>query len=141
MMLNRALLKKAAPIPTEAVMHDWWIALAASAFGQIHFLEAPTLLYRQHDSNDTGARRYGLLSFLLSSNKRAKYKQTLLKKQSQAQAFLSRYENILDHPRQEILKGYLKFENARGYQKIRLMQKYSFYKTGLLRNFFQLISR
>ena len=29
-MANRALVRKAAPIPPEAVLHDWWLALVAS---------------------------------------------------------------------------------------------------------------
>ncbi|NLF31863.1 MAG: glycosyltransferase family 2 protein [Planctomycetes bacterium] len=58
-MINAALRERAAPIPVEAVMHDWWLALAAAAFGTIEAIERPTLLYRQHGSNDTGAKRWG----------------------------------------------------------------------------------
>ena len=58
-MINAALRERAAPIPPEAVMHDWWLALTAAAFGAIEAIDRPTLLYRQHDSNDTGAKRWG----------------------------------------------------------------------------------
>ncbi len=47
-MANRALVRKASPIPPEAVMHDWWLALVAAAFGRIERVEDPTVLYRRH---------------------------------------------------------------------------------------------
>ena len=59
-LLNRALLQKALPIPAEALMHDWWLALVASANGVIGFLPEPAVLYRQHGSNVLGAQGIGL---------------------------------------------------------------------------------
>ena len=59
-LLNRALLKTALPIPAEALMHDWWLALVASATGAIGFAAEPAVLYRQHGSNVLGARGTGL---------------------------------------------------------------------------------
>jgi len=57
---NRALLKLATPIPEEALMHDWWMALCAAACGQIGFIEKPLTFYRQHSDNTIGAK--GLLN-------------------------------------------------------------------------------
>lgn len=57
-MLNRALAELALPIPTEAIMHDWWLALVATRFGRAQTLDRPTVLYRQHGRNDVGARRW-----------------------------------------------------------------------------------
>ena len=59
-LLNRALVQKVLPIPPEALMHDWWLALVASAFGQIALVEEPGVLYRQHSSNVLGAQGLGL---------------------------------------------------------------------------------
>ena len=59
-LLNRALLQKALPIPAEALMHDWWLALVASRFGEIAFLPEPTVQYRQHGANVLGAQGLGL---------------------------------------------------------------------------------
>jgi glycosyltransferase involved in cell wall biosynthesis len=58
-LFNRALLQMALPIPTEALMHDWWLALVASAFGQIALVEQPGVLYRQHGANVLGAPGLG----------------------------------------------------------------------------------
>lgn len=55
-MVNRALYQRARPVPQEAIMHDWWLALVASCFGSCSFLNQVTLLYRQHGANVIGAR-------------------------------------------------------------------------------------
>lgn len=57
-LLNEALLRKALPIPTTAIMHDWWLALVAAAFGHIRFLPERTVQYRQHGGNTLGAREW-----------------------------------------------------------------------------------
>ncbi len=54
-LCNRALLNCALPIPEQALMHDWWLALVASLTGQIDYLDRPTVFYRQHASNVLGA--------------------------------------------------------------------------------------
>ncbi len=62
-MINRALLDFALPIPTSALMHDWWLALCAAACGQLAFLPDATVLYRQHGKNDVSAREFwGMLN-------------------------------------------------------------------------------
>ena len=58
-LLNRPLLARALPIPAQALMHDWWLALVASALGCIDALPQPTVLYRQHSSNVRGSRGLG----------------------------------------------------------------------------------
>lgn len=55
MLINHAL----AQLWTETknlIMHDWYLALLAAAFGQLIYIDQPTELYRQHDSNVLGAR-------------------------------------------------------------------------------------
>ena len=39
---------------TQVIMHDWWIYLYVSAFGEVIFDEEPTILYRQHQGNVLG---------------------------------------------------------------------------------------
>lgn len=56
-LINRPLAKLAQPMPVSSYMHDWWIALIASALGHARFLVAPTVLYRQHDRNVLGASK------------------------------------------------------------------------------------
>lgn len=57
-LCNEALVRRALPIPVAAVMHDWWLALVAGAFGTLGFLDEPLLEYRQHGANTIGAKEY-----------------------------------------------------------------------------------
>jgi len=50
-MVNRPLLELAIPMPADAMMHDWWLALCAAACGSIEFIEKPTVAYRRHGAN------------------------------------------------------------------------------------------
>ena len=59
-LMNRALLAAALPIPAEATMHDHWLSLVASCLGEIAWLPQPTVLYRQHRDNVIGATGVGL---------------------------------------------------------------------------------
>lgn len=54
-VINRPLRLQARPIPVEAIMYDHWLALVAATTGAIAFIDDPTVLYRQHDSNAIGA--------------------------------------------------------------------------------------
>jgi rhamnosyltransferase len=54
-VLNRALLEVAVPLP-QVIMHDWWLALCAAALGRLLYLPEATVLYRQHGSNAQGSR-------------------------------------------------------------------------------------
>jgi hypothetical protein len=55
-MINKPLRDKPCQSPDEAMMHDWWLVLVAAAFGHIDFTSEPTLLYRQHERSDIGAK-------------------------------------------------------------------------------------
>ncbi|MFA0426716.1 glycosyltransferase [Vibrio sp. 10N.222.51.C5] len=57
MLMNRALLNKSLPMPKQAYMHDWWLALVASRCGVIELVDKPLIQYRQHDSNTIGAKQ------------------------------------------------------------------------------------
>lgn len=51
---NAALRAAALPVPPEAVMHDWWLALVAAAAGQLVDVPETTIRYRQHGGNVSG---------------------------------------------------------------------------------------
>ena len=58
MAANRSLLRFALPVPGEALMHDWWLALCAAACGSIEFLPGPTVSYRRHGRNAVTVRGF-----------------------------------------------------------------------------------
>ncbi len=61
-LINENLAEKALPIPANAIMHDWWLALVATAFGQLIYLDSPLVHYRQHGNNTIGAKAYTKVS-------------------------------------------------------------------------------
>jgi rhamnosyltransferase len=54
MMFNKKLLEEVEYIPLSAENHDYWMALFASAFGKISYVDKKTILYRQHGKNISG---------------------------------------------------------------------------------------
>lgn len=41
-------------LPESYIMHDWWMYLLMSAFGQVIYDQHPTIKYRQHNNNTIG---------------------------------------------------------------------------------------
>lgn len=62
--INKAARALALPIPDEAIMHDWWIALKVAESGVIDFIDKPSILYRQHPSNKIGVQKAGIHFFV-----------------------------------------------------------------------------
>lgn len=63
MMVNRALLKMALPLPSDTVMHGWWCALIGGS-GRRSFVDTPLIRYRQHGANQLGAKNRSLVNRL-----------------------------------------------------------------------------
>lgn len=57
--MRRSLLEHALPIP-DGWVHDEWLATIASAIGEVDFLDEALIDYRQHASNQIGARKLAL---------------------------------------------------------------------------------
>lgn len=56
-VLNRRLIELVqVGIPGFTVMHDWWIYLLASCYGQVYFDPVPHMYYRQHGDNTVGVQ-------------------------------------------------------------------------------------
>ncbi len=135
-MINKALADLAKPIPKEALMHDWWLGLCTAAFGKMDFVSEPTMLYRQHGKNDTGAKKYGFLPFFkrLLSRDRNELHQARVKNHQQATTFFTRYQDRLNQQQKNSIQGFLQFHHASFFKKGYLMVKWGIYRTGFLRN-------
>ncbi len=135
LMMNRALKELALPIPGEACMHDWWIALVAAAFGQIVHLPIPTVLYRQHGGNDTGAKRWDeKLIVRRALGDRGQVRRQILKTQRQAALFATAYRERLPDQVLEMAAGYSVISQRPYLQRIALLLKHRMFKAGLVRN-------
>lgn len=128
-IFNRNLLKLASPIPTEAIMHDWWLGLVASQFGHIGFIPSATVLYRQHASNDTGAKPYSLASFIQKQPTKCLSKTCL-----QAATFMKRYSSHLLSHETLRLAAFASLEHLSYLRQKQQILAFKFFKNGFLRN-------
>jgi len=138
MMINRELAKLCLPIPKEAIMHDWWIGLVASSFGRIDYLAEPTMKYRQHSENDTGAKKYSYKNIVIKAwhmffGKEA-YAYQSKKNIIQARAFLEHYDAMLTNGQKEMLKDFSEIESKSFFGRKMVVIRHGLWKYGLVRN-------
>jgi len=57
-LINEPLARLALPINQQSIMHDWWLCLVASAFGEVYYLQESLIDYRQHEKNTIGAKEF-----------------------------------------------------------------------------------
>lgn len=133
-MINRALRDLALPIPAEALMHDWWLALVASACGRIGHLSAPLALYRQHSGNEVGARRRGAAGLLRQLRDVPAVRAALARNTAQARAFLVRYRDRLGAPERSHLEAFVALPEQGGLRRRLAILHHRFFYSGAMRN-------
>ncbi len=118
-LANRSLLEASLPIPPEAVMHDWWLALCAASLGEIAYIDRPTIKYRQHEDNQVGATSFTYWQALmkrLRGNVSAEERWQLFLDTLHQAAALRRHvirNNDADSPRLHLLKDFVNaFESS-----------------------------
>jgi len=130
LLINRKLAELSLPIATNAIMHDWWIALVASCFGKIGVLQTQTLKYRQHEDNTIGAKKLDFNLYI----KKFTQKNILTKNFLQATSFLEQYSTNMDMKKLSKLKKFILLEDKNFYKKRVVLVQEKFYKHGALRN-------
>lgn len=133
-MINLSLKNKIKNISDMAIMHDWWLALIANVFGKIVFLDAPTILYRQHSFNVAGAKKWGLKYFWKMSLSLRRLKQNFLATQKQAMAFLDQYRDELTCEQLSIIQTYAEMKNYNFLKRKILLIKNGYFMSGFIRN-------
>ena len=97
---NARLREIAVPIPPEAKLHDWWVAIVAAALGKVYFIDRKTVQYRQHQGNQVGAftsaRRARLQEWRKPHRKLAGLIRETTRRQTQAKALLARVVAHID---------------------------------------------
>lgn len=129
-IVNKALAIKAAPIPNDSIMHDWWLGLLASSLGEINYSKQPTLYYRQHNFNTIGAKKFNIKYILMNIFKRKSFYENII----QAKAFRREYGNEIDNNKRLMLDALCSLDKVNYFQRLLLIFKYRFFKVGLIRN-------
>lgn len=138
-MFNSPLLQLALPIPSTAIMHDWWLALVASASGKIIYTNKATVQYRQHSKNYFGP--HPLLS--IKSLKRIIDISTLEEEFAatiiQAQELKKRLHHQTRLEKTALLDKYLAAVEKGGLKAVKLVHREKFNKSGAIRNLYFLL--
>lgn len=97
MMINRSLAQLCTSIPSDALMHDWWVSMTAAHCGIVHHVPEKLVFYRIHGANTIGLsdehpanRILRLARFLFSPRVILRVFKFNLKAIRQAQAFCTR---------------------------------------------------
>lgn len=133
MMINRSLADLVGDIPQEAKMHDWWIALAAAAFGKIVAVNRPSILYRQHPHNTIGAQKLGPIQM----GRRffsGKLESARIERKQQAEAFFNRYKKNLSENHKLSLKALIEADERSWLKNSLIAYRQDIYRTNLLSN-------
>lgn len=110
-LCNRKLIEMSLPVPAEAMMHDWWLALVAASFGRIGSIPDTTVLYRQHGKNTLGAKQLGFFATLMRGIRSpigaySRARRVITATERQAQAYLEAYDASLSAPVRHIIRRF-----------------------------------
>lgn len=138
-MVNKNLLSFLEKTPKHSVMHDMWMALIASAFGEIGFLNKSTILYRQHGKNANGAKDVKSFKYFLDKIFNLKEAhQGLLNQYKQADEFKNILFEKLAENQLAMLKSYSEFEELNCIERYIALREYRLFKKGFLKNLGQI---
>ena len=121
-------------------MHDWWVALVASAFGQISFVDKATIKYRQHAANSIGAKKYlSNPGYIAKKVFQKGIRRSIEVATAQAAVFLSTYQDMLTPKDRRFMQGFSALYQKNKCKRFAFMNKYKAYKYGALRKIAQII--
>jgi glycosyltransferase involved in cell wall biosynthesis len=134
-LANRALIQYALPIADESrvMMHDYWLALVAMAFGICQPIDKQTVSYRQHPNNVVGA---GTNLTPLKRMKRimrdTDLENWIISAAKQASFFIERFRDNLSNEDIEALEVMQNLPNRSGIGQARMMMRAGIRRTGIL---------
>ena len=102
---NKEMKSKLALMPTDIIMHDYWIALIGYSFGMFKYIEQSTILYRSHQGSVTSKDKKTKLQNIIADIRNRK--DYLMKNIKQALAFFNAYQEYLDKLDEKTLQGFL----------------------------------
>ena len=133
-IINKALLdiyKR----PKVSFMHDWWLGMIAFTFGKVGYLNECLVKYRQHESNELGAKNPLELHNIRKRNKQ-RIRENYDCMFAQVEEFLLLYKNELGKSRSadtyyahKYLNAFANMKSKNRISKIRDILKYSFFKS------------
>lgn len=122
----------------DIIMHDWWIAIICSFFGEVYLLDRVLINYRQHGNNSIGAQNSKSLSYILNKiTSLSKIHNDIVKTQKQSLLFYKTFHNYNLHDKSNLMDyayQYGLIQNKNKFQRVCFyiknhIRKNSFIKT------------
>lgn len=138
MIINRNLIHLALPAPTEGFVHDYWLVLVASAFGQVGYVPEATMLYRQHEKNLVGSKNINFKWFINNVLKDPLYQPQMelrmMKHMVRAYVFYKRYQACLTEQQKEMIESFIDLKYQPLWKELYWRWKYDFFNHGFWPN-------
>ena len=111
----------------DILMHDWYLALLASAFGNLVFIDQPGELYRQHSDNVLGARTLSkrFKKWIRPHILFAVYWDLIKNSQKQARHLL---QMPLSQSNRELIEAFVTIMDKSMLERFRILRKYGLKK-------------
>ncbi len=132
-IFNKALINKLKTIPKHAFMHDHWLALCATAFGKVEYINRPLYYYRRHSNTATDYERIGIVRQFVNrmgfGSKTYKEMDNVVRKgfdlqKRQAEEFAEIFEGELPEDIQEIIEEFKNFPKYGVMKRLYITKKY-----------------
>lgn len=133
MIFNKSLYSRIGQVGDEALMHDWWLALFASAFGEIIYLDIPTIKYRQHGNNCVGAVDVKSIQYVKKKIMDSDTKQSYGKLFKQAKSFSKMYGKDMKPENYKIVDRFVKLQEKNKICKIYATLRFNYCKSNFVR--------
>jgi len=139
-MLNRPLLELLKTPPQVCLMHDSWLALVASCFGVISWVDEPLYYYRQHGANALGAEKGDSPEgFIRRMEDGSQARENYRKMFGQARCLLELYGNRLDEKQKAVLEAFIRLPGRSRIGKIAEILRWGFTKNTWIRTLGQMM--
>lgn len=134
-MINRELAELAnSHIPQgKILMHDWWLALIASAMGTAGFLNEATIDYRQHGNNTVGAKDAKSPAYILKKIRNDGVRKAMEQTYHQAEVFLQCFGDQMDPRQRQVVEDYAAMARKGAMARRVGFVKGGYYKCGIQR--------
>jgi glycosyltransferase involved in cell wall biosynthesis len=116
------------------IMHDWWIYLCVSTFGEVVFDIEPSILYRQHQSNALGGSTDGWMDKWRKRSQRFLNGQNHFILSKQAKEFMSSFSQLMDNSQCSEIEELLQTQQRNLLKRVIYIMTTPFYRQSTIDN-------
>lgn len=136
--MNQALVRRAGAVPPEAIMHDWWLNLVATAFGEVIWDRTPQTRYRIHGRNVSRPREVGIVAGLGQLDRMGRLRGNIRRRYAQGKALADRFGDTLPEPARSQIAAFVRLQRLPVPLRQAALVRGGFLWPGLWRNLVQL---